>query len=60
MLRDVGHTYARKLAAAGNAISSVVYPNLPHDIIQMAMHSRRCLEASEEVARLLEDKMQRC
>ena len=53
MLRDVGHAYAKKLAEAGNDITYVHYPDLPHGIIQMTMHSRRCLEATEEIARLL-------
>ena len=53
MLRDVGHAYARKLAEAGNDITYVHYPDLPHGIIQMTMHSKRCLEATEEIARLL-------
>jgi acetyl esterase len=53
MLRDVGHAYAKKLAEAGNDITYVHYPDLPHGIIQMTMHSKRCLEATEEIARLL-------
>ena len=53
MLRDVGHAYARKLAAAGNDLTYVHYPDLPHGIIQMTAHSRACLEATEEIARLL-------
>ncbi len=53
MLRDVGHAYAQKLAEAGNDITYVHYPDLPHGIIQMTMHSKRCLEATEEIARLL-------
>lgn len=53
MLRDVGHAYALKLAEAGNDLTYVHHPDLPHGIIQMTMHSRRCLEATEEIARLL-------
>ena len=53
MLRDVGHAYAKKLAEAGNDIVYVHYPDLPHGIVQMTMHSQRCLEATEEIARLL-------
>ena len=53
MLRDVGHAYAKKLAAAGNDITYVHYPDLPHGIVQMTMHSKKCLEATEEIARLL-------
>ncbi len=53
MLRDVGHAYAKKLAEAGNEITYVHYPDLPHGMIQMTMHSQRCLQATEEIARLL-------
>ena len=53
MLRDVGHAYARKLAADGNDITYVHYPDLPHGIIQMTMHSEACLRATEEIAGLL-------
>ena len=53
MLRDVGHAYARKLADAGNDITYVHYPDLPHGIIQMTTHSKACLKATEEIARLL-------
>ncbi len=53
MLRDVGHAYARKLAADGNDITYVHYPDLPHGIIQMTMHSNACLRATEEITGLL-------
>jgi acetyl esterase len=53
MLRDVGHAYARKLAAAGNDLTYVHYPDLPHGFIQMTAHSKRCLAATQELARLL-------
>jgi acetyl esterase len=53
MLRDVAHAYARKLAAAGNDLTYVHYPELPHGFIQMTAHSKRCLEATQEIARLL-------
>lgn len=59
MLRDVGHAYAQKLAAAGNDLTYVHHPDLPHGIIQMTMHSKRCLEATEEIARLLGEAL-RC
>lgn len=58
MLRDVGHAYALRLAEAGNDLTYVHYPDLPHGIIQMTMHSRRCLEATEEIARLLGERLQ--
>jgi acetyl esterase/lipase len=57
MLRDVGHAYAKKLAEAGNDITYVHYPDLPHGIIQMTMHSKRCLAATEEIAQLLGEKL---
>jgi acetyl esterase/lipase len=57
MLRDVGHAYARKLAEAGNDLTYVHYPDLPHGFIQMTAHSKRCLEATRELARLLGDAL---
>ena len=57
MLRDVGHAYAKKLAEAGDDITYVHYPDLPHGIIQMTPHSKRCLAATEEIARLLGEKL---
>ena len=53
MLRDVGHAYAQQLAAAGNDISYLHYPDLPHGIIQMTAHSKACLDATNEIAALL-------
>ena len=58
-LRDVGHAYAQKLAAAGNDITYVHYPELPHGFIQMTSHSRRCLEATQELARLLGEALRK-
>lgn len=55
MLRDVGHAYAMKLARSGNDLTYVHYPDLPHGFIQMTRHSRRCLEATQEVTGLLAD-----
>ena len=57
MLRDVGHAYAKKLAAAGNDVTYAHYPDLPHGIIQMTAHSKACLEATEEIARLLGERL---
>ncbi|MCQ8239559.1 alpha/beta hydrolase [Rhizosaccharibacter radicis] len=57
MLRDVGHAYARKLAAAGNDIAYLHYPDLPHGIIQMTMHSKACLDATNEIATLLGERL---
>lgn len=52
-LRDVGHAYARKLAAAGNDITFIHHPDFTHGFIQFTEHSRRCLEATEEIGRLI-------
>jgi hypothetical protein len=41
------------LAKDGNDITYVHYPELSHAFIQMTAHSKRCLEATQEVARLL-------
>jgi acetyl esterase len=57
MLRDVGHAYAQKLAAAGNDITYAHYPELPHGIIQMTTHSKKCLDATNEIARLLGERL---
>jgi acetyl esterase len=57
MLRDVGHAYAKKLAAEGNDITYVHHPDLPQGFIQMTAHSRRCLEATRELAGLLGDAL---
>jgi len=57
MLRDVAHAYARKLEKAGNDITFVHYPDLPHAFIQMTRHSKRCLEATYEVTRLMADAL---
>jgi acetyl esterase len=58
MLRDVAHAYAQKLAKDGNDITYIHYPDLPHGFIQMTAHSRRCLEATQEVARVLGEALQ--
>ena len=59
MLRDVGHAYARKLAEAGNDLTYVHHPDLPHGFIQMTAHSKRCLEATRELAGLLGDALRK-
>jgi acetyl esterase len=59
MLRDVGHAYAQKLAAAGNDITYVHYPELPHGFIQMTAHSRRRLDATQELAGLLGEALRK-
>ncbi len=52
-LRDVGHAYAKKLAAAGNDITYVNHEDLTHGFIQFTERSGRCLKATEELATLL-------
>ena len=59
MLRDVAHHYAQKLAKDGNDITYVHYPDLSHAFIQMTAHSKRCLEATQEVAQLLGEALQK-
>ena len=53
MLRDVAHAYGLKLAAAGNDLTYVHYDDLPHGFIQMTRHSKRCMESTLEIARLV-------
>jgi hypothetical protein len=48
-----------ELALAGNDITYVHYPELPHGFIQMTAHSRRCLEATQELARLLGEALRK-
>jgi hypothetical protein len=40
------HACAVKLAKAGNDLTYVHDPDLPHGFIQMTSHSRRCLEGT--------------
>jgi acetyl esterase/lipase len=42
-----------KLADAGNDLTYVHYGDLPHGFIQMTRHSKRSLESTLEIARLL-------
>jgi acetyl esterase len=56
-LRDVGHAYARKLAAADNALTYVHHPDLTHGFIQFTNHSRRCLDATHQVADLMRERL---
>jgi acetyl esterase/lipase len=52
-LRDVGHAYARKLAAAGNNITYVHNPDLTHGFPQFTRYSKACHRATEELADLI-------
>lgn len=56
-LRDVGHKYARRLAASGNDITYVHHPDLTHGFIQFTERSKRCLEATQELADLLGERL---
>ncbi|MET7398811.1 alpha/beta hydrolase [Dactylosporangium sp. NPDC005572] len=52
-LRDVGHAYARKLAAAGNNLTYVHNPDLTHGFPQFTRYSAACHRATEELADLI-------
>ena len=56
-LRDVGHTYARKLAEAGNDITYVHHPNLTHGFLQFTRWSKACYEATMQLGDLLRAKI---
>jgi acetyl esterase/lipase len=56
-LRDVGHEYARRLAAAGNDISYVHNPDLTHGFPQFTRYSRACHAATEQLADLIKAKL---
>ncbi|GGL60910.1 acetylhydrolase [Streptomyces fumigatiscleroticus] len=52
-LRDVGHAYARRLAAAGNDLLYVHHPDLTHGFPQFAHYSAACRAATEDLARMI-------
>jgi acetyl esterase len=52
-LRDVGHAYAQKLAAAGNDLTYVRNPDLTHGFLQFTHHSAACDHARIEIADLI-------
>jgi acetyl esterase len=56
-LRDVGHAYARKLAADGNDVTYVHNPDLTHGFPQFTRYSKGCLEATELIADLIKQKL---
>lgn len=52
-LRDVGHAYAQKLAAAGNDLTYVHNPDLTHGFPQFTRYSAACHKATMELADLI-------
>jgi acetyl esterase len=56
-LRDVGHAYARKLAAAGNEITYVHNPDLTHGFPQFTRWSKACRAATMELADLIKERL---
>jgi acetyl esterase len=56
-LRDVGHAYARKLAAEGNDVTYVHNPDLTHGFPQFTRYSKACHEATEQLADLIKQKL---
>jgi acetyl esterase len=56
-LRDVGHAYARKLAADGNDVTYVHNPDLTHGFPQFTRHSKGCHVATEQLADLIKKKL---
>ena len=56
-LRDVGHAYAQKLAAAGNELTYVHNPDLTHGFPQFTRSSAACHRATLELADLIQAKI---
>ncbi|MEU4338645.1 alpha/beta hydrolase [Micromonospora lupini] len=56
-LRDVGHAYAQKLAAAGNALTYVHHPDLTHGFPQFTRYSAACHRATLELADLIKQRI---
>src|SRR5580698_1812579 len=56
-LRDVGHAYAGKLAAAGNDITYVHNPDLTHGFPQFTRYSKACRQATGELAGLIKARI---
>jgi acetyl esterase len=56
-LRDVGHAYASKLAAAGNDITYVRNPDLTHGFPQFTRYSNACHVATEQLADLIKARL---
>jgi acetyl esterase len=56
-LRDVGHAYARKLAADGNDVTYIHNPDLTHGFPQFTRYSKGCHVATEQLADLIKQKL---
>jgi acetyl esterase len=56
-LRDVGHAYAQKLAAAGNDLTYVHNPDLTHGFPQFTRYSAACDQATTELADLIKARI---
>jgi acetyl esterase/lipase len=56
-LRDVGHAYAQKLAAAGNDLTYVHNPDLTHGFPQFTRYSAACDQARAELADLIKARI---
>ena len=52
-LRDVGHAYAQKLAAAGNDLTYMHNPDLTHGFPQFTRSSAACHQATLDLARAI-------
>lgn len=56
-LRDVGHAYAQKLAAAGNDLTYVHNPDLTYGFPQFTRYSAACDQATTELADLIKARI---
>jgi len=56
-LRDLGHAYAQKLAAAGNDLTYVHNPDLTHGFPQFTRYSAACDQATTELADLIKARI---
>jgi acetyl esterase len=56
-LRDVGHAYAQKLAAAGNDLAYMHNPDLTHGFPQFTRWSAACYQATLDLADLIKSKI---
>ena len=56
-LRDVGHAYAQKLAAAGNDLTYVHHPDLTHGFPQFTRSSKACHDATVQLADLIAERI---